>query len=111
MTDYFAAYAALRAKYPDDVAQIEAEENRVAGLLKRQEFASLDVTQELLASCRRDIIMAQRRLANERHLTDEERNDLWIIVEARQWFVRMVAVDFEAELQQIGIDLEAELSR
>lgn len=111
MTDVFANYAALRAKYPDAVATIEAEEQRVVDLLKRQEFAMLDVTKELLSSCRSEIVMAQRRLGTERDLTDEERHDLWLIIEARQWFVRMVSQDYAAELAQIESELEAELSR
>ena len=76
-----------------------------------QNYASLEQTQYLLALCRNEIMQARMRLATERHLTEAQRGELWTIIDARQWFVNMVARDYEAELSAIDRDLEAELGR
>jgi hypothetical protein len=104
-------FAALRAAYPADIAQIEAEEKRVSDLLKRQEYAELPQTKELLALCRKDIVAARIKLALDRALTPQQRDEWWHLIDAREWFVKMVAQDFTAQLEQIDRELEAELSR
>jgi hypothetical protein len=111
MSEIFQKYAALREKYPDDVKQIEAEEERVADLLRQQDYSQLPATKELLGMCRRDVISARLRLAKERTLKPEERDALWHIIDARSWVLEVVAKDFDAEIAQIDADLEAELSR
>jgi hypothetical protein len=108
---HFEKLAKLRELYPEDVARIEADEKRVAALLRDQEYASLDTTKELLALCRKDILEARKKLATMRTLTEEQRAELWFIVDARAWFIRMVAKDYNGELEQIDRELEAELGR
>jgi hypothetical protein len=103
-------FAKLRAAYPADIEKIEAEEKRVSELLKRQECSELETSQELLALCRRDIVKARIMLASDRQLTPEQQRELWQIVDAREWFVKMFAKDYAGELEQIDRELEAELS-
>lgn len=112
MIDY-EKFAALRVLYPDDLKEIEAEEQRVTELLKRQEYSQLETTQELLALCRRDIVVARKKLATNRSLLGNEaaQRDLWQLIDARTWFLQMVAKDYGTELANIEQELEAELSR
>lgn len=109
----FENFAALRAAYPDDLKDIEAEEKRVADLLKGQEYFLLETTQELVALCRRDIVNARRKLATDRGLVGNEpaQRDFWQIIDARTWFLQMVAKDYATELATIEQELEAELAR
>lgn len=107
----FEKLAKLRELYPEDVARIEADEKRVSDLLKQQEYAALPVTQELLALCRKNILTARKMLATNRKLNDEARAECWHIIEAREWFLKMVAKDYSGELEQIDYELEAELTR
>src|SRR2546422_11247688 len=102
MSDIFAKYAALRGQYPSDIETIEAEEERVKSLLSFKAYSELPETQELMALCRKDIVFAQVRLATDRTLTEEARRELWFIVEAREWFLKQVARDFDAELAMIS---------
>jgi hypothetical protein len=111
MTDPFPKLAQLKKLYPDDIARIEADEQRVSDLLKRQDFSSQPVTQELLALCRKDILAARRMLATNRMLPAEARAEAWHIIDARLWFVQIVAKDYAGELAQMDRELEAELSR
>ena len=104
-------YAKLREAYPDDIAKIVAEEERVMELLRTQEYYELPTTKSLIALCRKDIIGARVKLGVNRTLTDEQRNELWVLVDSREWFIRMVAKDYNAELEQIDRELEKELSR
>jgi hypothetical protein len=66
MIDPFPKLAQLKKLYPDDIARIEADEQRVSDLLKRQDYSSQPVTQELLALCRKDILAARKMLATDR---------------------------------------------
>jgi hypothetical protein len=50
---------------PEDIKHIEADEKRVSDLLRRQEYAALPVTQELLELCRKDILAARKMLATD----------------------------------------------
>jgi hypothetical protein len=111
MIDPFPKLAELKKQYPDDIARIEQDEQRVSDLLRKQDFAQQPVTQELLALCRKDILAARRMLATNRTLTPEARDQAWHIIDARLWFVRMVAKDYEGELAQLDRELEGELSR
>lgn len=110
MSDIYEKLAKLREQYPEDIAQIDAESKRVNELLQKQEYYLNPATQELLALCRWDIITARMKLATERSLDEQARAELWHIVDAREWFMKMVAKDFESELEHIEKDLEAELA-
>src|SRR5438067_13329387 len=107
----FAKLKELHKEDPESVQRIEDDQQRVSDLLKKQEFAALEVTQELLALCRKDILTARLKLASDRTLTDDTRAELWHIVDARDWFLRMVAKDYDSELEQIDRELETELLR
>jgi hypothetical protein len=110
MTDPFEKTAKLKSLYPDDIARIEADEQRLKDLLAKQEFAQQPVTQELLAVCRKDILAARKMLATNRMLSDEQRAEAWHIIDARLWFVKMVAKDFDGELAQLDREFESELT-
>lgn len=109
METIFEKYTALRKAYPDDIERIEAEEQRVSVLLKSKDYSELETTKELLALCRKDILASRVQLASVRKLTEEQRAEHWHIIEARLWFVKMVARNYEEELAQLDQDLEREL--
>jgi hypothetical protein len=90
---------------------IEAEESAVTELLKQQEYYELPPITRLIASCRQDIVSARIKLATYRSLNQEQRDALWAWVDSREWFLRMVAKDYTAELEKIDRELEMELSR
>ena len=80
-------------------------------LLARKEYAEHEQTQQLLALCRWQIVDARTALATKRSLSNDQRREQWGIIDARIWFVEMVAKDYDAELVRIERDLEAELAR
>jgi hypothetical protein len=109
----FETLAKLNAAFADDpesLAHIAAEEERVKALLRLQEYSQLEVTKELAALCRRDIVTARMKLATDRSLSEEARQALWLLVDARSWFLEMVAKDYETELAAIDRDLSIELA-
>ena len=71
------------------------------------------MTQALLKLCRTDIIECRRKLAVDRSLLAdiETANDLWAIIDARMWFINMVAGDVDGELAKIEAGLDAELQK
>jgi hypothetical protein len=79
-------------------------------LLRKQDFVAQPVAQELLALCRNDILTARWMLATNRTLTPEARAEAWHVIDARLWFVKMVAKDYTSELEQLDRELEAELA-
>src|SRR3954452_24869045 len=93
------------------MARIEAEEPTVTELLKQQEYREHPETRRLIARCRKEIVNARIRLAVDRALNRERRDALWTLVDSREMFVKMVAKDYRAELEQVDRELEAELSR
>ena len=56
-------------------------------------------------------LAARINLATDRSLTDEHRVALWTLIDSHEWFLRMVAKDYAAELERIDRELEIELSR
>jgi hypothetical protein len=99
-------FAHLRAAYPTTMLA-SREEARVAKVLKQQRYFSLEGTQEFLAMCRKEIVKCR----SERNLSPQQQAELWQIIDAREWFVKMVSQDFAAQLEEIDRELEAELSR
>ena len=104
-------YAKLSELHLADVAFIIAEEMHVTELLNKQEYYELPTTKRLIASCRKDVAAARLKLGTNRTLSDAQRSELWHLVDSREWFIRMVAKDYTAELELIDRQLEAELSR
>src|SRR5947209_5753797 len=100
MIQHFEKLAKLKELYPEDIERIEQDEKRVSDILLKHEFASQPVTQQLLALCRKDILAARAMLATNRALTDEQRAECWHIIDARLWFVKLVAKDYASELAQ-----------
>ena len=80
-------------------------------LLKEQKYIELPTTKRLMGRCRRDVVAARIKLATDRSLTDECRVALWRLIDRQEWFLRMVAKDYAAELERIDRELEIELSR
>jgi len=106
-----ATYSKLSELCPLDVVRILAEEKHVTELLNEQEYYELPTTKRLIAVCRKDIAAARLKLGTNRTLSDAQRSELWLLVDSREWFIRMVAKDYTVELEQIDRELEAELSR
>ena len=104
-------YVKLSELCPEDVAGIIFEEKHVTELLNEQEYYELPTTKRLIAFCRKDIAAARMKLGTNRTLSDAQRSELWQLVDSHEWFIRMVAKDYTAELEQIDRQLEAELSR
>lgn len=104
-------FARLRALYPEELDRIKADEDRVQKLLRLKEYASLPETAELISLCRKDIVTARMRLATTYDLDEAARAELWLIIRARQWFLGMVARDYDSELTAIERELRGELER
>ena len=101
----------MREHHPEDVGLTIAEEKHVTELLKEQEYYELPTTKRLIAFCRKDVAAARLKLGTSRALSDAQRSELWGLVDRHEWFIRMVAKDYAAELELIDRELEAELSR
>src|SRR4051812_39349602 len=101
MNKLFDAFPRLREKYPDQIKQIETDQARATALLKSKEFYALEITQALLAICRKDVLTARKLLAADRTLDDEGRRELWAIIDARQWFIERASQNYEAELNAL----------
>jgi hypothetical protein len=63
----------------------------------------------LVAVCRKAIVAARMRLATDRTLTEEQRANLWGVIDARDWFIQFIAKDYEAEIAAIERDLATQL--
>ncbi len=99
--------------YAELMDRLEALAEAGAELTPEEEASrdriGLPATRELLALCRKDILAARVKLATERNLDDQARAELWHIIDAREWVLRMVAKDFDTELSAIERQLEADL--
>ena len=91
--------------------RIGAGEKRVTKLLGDQEYYELPTTRRLISLCRKEVVAARLKLCANRTLSDAQRSELWLLVDGREWFIRMVAKDYQAELEQIDRELESELQR
>ena|SRR5947209_12903267 len=113
MRDPFETLQKLRSLYPEDVDALKEEEDRVYKLLKEQEFASLEVTQQLIAMCRHEIVAARMKLATDHTILGDvdAQRALWEIIGGREWFLKFVSKNYEAELEQIDRELRAELEQ
>lgn len=61
-----------------------------------------------IALWRRAIVAARIKLVSD-DLTPAERHELWQSIDCREWFIKVVASDFAAELEQIDREIEAAL--
>lgn len=111
MIDINETLAALRVKYPDELAKIEEDEKRLQTLLDGQEYYMHEGTQKLIGLCRQEIKTARLKLATDRSLDDAARQALWFIIEGRQWFLQLVVKDYQAELNTLAEELSTELEK
>ena len=114
--DTYQKLAALKAKYNEpgdreDFERLEQDEARISKLLQTEEFYNHPVMKDLLAVCRRDVVMARRKLATDRTLDDDERGELWKVIDARLWFIERASQNYRAELDAMDQELEAVLAR
>lgn len=102
----------LKVLYPEDVERIEEDAKRVKGILKKKNFAEHGGTRDLLDVCRKDILVAKKKLATDKNLLgkEAEQRELWFVIESRQWVIDMIAHDYDSELKGIQTELEAELN-
>lgn len=109
----FEKYAAVREKYPEAIRDLEVEERRVQKLLQTKEYAEHPFTKDLVEVCRKEIIECRHRLASDRSPIGEPdvQADLWAIIDARMWFIRLVTRDVDGEIAMIEAGLDAELQR
>ena len=49
--------------------------------------------------------------ADQTHFASNHVDQLWQIIDAREWFVKMVSQDYAGQLEEIDRELEAELGR
>jgi hypothetical protein len=66
--------------------------------------------QKRLAQWRREIVAARIKLASDT-LTAEQQRDLWLTIDCQEWFIKITAQDFGAQLEQIDREIETELRR
>ena len=67
-------------------------------------------SQFLVALWRRDIVKARIQLVSE-DLAPQRQDSIWHGIDCREWFIKMVADDYRAEMEIIDRMLEAELRR
>jgi hypothetical protein len=70
------------------------------------DFATL----QLVDRWRRDIVKARIRLVSE-DLTPTRQDAIWSGIECRERFIKILAKDFQAEMETIDRMIEAELRR
>jgi hypothetical protein len=78
--------------------------------LRLKEYYDNPETKALTALCRRDILDARIKLARDRSLPPEAREELWQLIDARAWFLQMVSRDYDAEIEQIDRQLSDDLA-
>lgn len=111
MSKLFDKYAKLKELYPEDLARIEEEERSVSQLLEQQDYVSHPGTRRLIAMCRDEIKTARLKLASDRTLTPDAHRELWLLIDAREWFLRLVSKDYAGELAQLEAELDTELEK
>lgn len=113
--DIYQTLSRLREKYTDsdDIARIDNDYRRITQLLKAKGLAENESIQELISICRREIIYAKTKLSSDKSLVGDTKaqSELWFIIEAREWFLKIVSRDFDSELETIQAELETELER
>ncbi len=67
-------------------------------------------SQFLVALWRRDIVKARIRLVSE-NIPAQRQDFIWHGIDCHEWFIKMVADDYYAEMEIIDRMIEAELRR
>jgi hypothetical protein len=79
------------------------------GAKQMDKYFELEETKRLLALCRNEVIKARISLAIEPGVAPQHRSRLWKLIDSREWFIRMLAEDFNDQLEQIDRALETDL--
>ena len=80
--------------------------------LKRpQKYDDAAIARQLIALLRNGIVATRIKLASSGNLSAAQVSELWRVIDAQEWLIKMVAKDYEAELEQIDRELESELIR
>ena len=84
----------------------------MASFLKRpQKHDDADITRQLVALLRNGIVTTRIKLASSDNLSSAQVSELWRVIDAQEWLIRMVAKDYKVELEKIDRELESELIR
>ena len=67
-------------------------------------------SQFLVALWRRDIVKARIKLVSE-NIPAQRQDSIWHGIDCHEWFIKMVADDYYAEMEIIDRMIEAELRR
>jgi hypothetical protein len=112
MSNVYEIIAKLRASTgdADNLAWLSDQEDRVKELLQAKEYYLLPETQKLLSVFRTAIVAARKILGTDRHLSQQQRDTLWSLIEARKSVVEYLARDFDTELEEIESELASELT-
>lgn len=74
-------------------------------------YKELRLAKELLAFYRSDIVTARLLLATKNYRTLEQQAELWQLIDAGELLLKVLAEDYEWQLEQIDRELELELQR
>jgi hypothetical protein len=84
----------------------------VKHFLKRpQKYDDADIARQLVSLLRNGIVTTRIKLASHGNLSAAQVSELWRVIDVQEWLIKMVAKDYEAELEQIDRELELELIR
>jgi hypothetical protein len=76
-----------------------------------QKYDDADITRQLVTLLRNGIVTTRIKLASSDNLSAAQVSELWRVIDAQEWLIRMVAKDYKAELEQIDRELESKLIR
>ena len=77
---------------------------------KEQDYTEHAITKKLLTLHRGDIVTA-RLLLESAHVNIEEQAELWQLIGAKEFFIRVLAEDYSWQLELIDRELEMEFQR
>lgn len=80
-------------------------------LRNKRRYTELRFTKELLGFYRDDIVTARLLLTTKNYSTVEQQAELWQLIDSGELFLKMLAEDYEWQLEQIDRELELELQR
>jgi hypothetical protein len=84
----------------------------VRRFLKRpQRYDDADTARQLVPLLRSGVVTTRIKLASNGNLSAAQVSELWRVIDVQEWLIKMVARDYEAELEQIDRELETELMR
>lgn len=111
MSEVFSIIAKLRNQYPDEESlnDILEEEKRVKTLFQDKEFSMQPGPKRLLAVCRDAVIFMRVKLATDRALSQEQRDQMFEAIATRMDMIAILAKDYDAEIDAIQQTLQSRL--